>query len=184
MNQGLLAFLSEETVRAHGEYLNTQKLKWSVVKKSYPDLNDSHDWRMRRMGREERERVMELKCNILFHELYFSSFGERYQRSPELKRQFGSEAEFMYQLYLAGQDESTVGVAIVFSGRDIKIVKLHTYSDIIPLTPILALDLMEHAYFSDYGFDRCAYLKSALSYLNISDIDKKIPCGIAKRKKP
>ncbi|MBO7304244.1 MAG: hypothetical protein J6V09_03395 [Clostridia bacterium] len=147
-------------------------------------MKDGFEHRIRRIEREERERVRELKCNIAFHELYFNSFGESYQHSPELKCQFGSEAEFLYQLYLAAQDERIVGVVATLSGRNIKIVKLDSYAAISHLTPILALDVMEHAYFGDYGFDRCAYLKSALSYLNISDIDKKIPCGIAKRNKP
>ena len=185
MNHGLLAFLSEESVKAHSEYLNTLNHRWSVVTKSYPAVIGKDIHKISRMRLDERENIIELKCNIMFHELYFSSFGARYQRSAELKRAYGSEAEFLYRLYLTAEEERGVGVAVSLSQRDIRIVKLTAYTDIAYVqSPALVVDVAEHSYFADYGFDRCAYLKAALSYLNISCIDKKFSDGIAKRNKP
>ena len=36
--------------------------------------------------------------------------------------------------------------------------------------PALAIDVCEHAYFMDYGFDRERYLVSALPYLNVAEL--------------
>ena len=40
--------------------------------------------------------------------------------------------------------------------------------------PILALDLYEHAYFNDYGFNRDRYLRSALEYLDLERLNSDI----------
>ena len=37
-------------------------------------------------------------------------------------------------------------------------------------TPTLALDISEHAYFADYGFERDNYLKSAVARLDINKL--------------
>ena len=38
----------------------------------------------------------------------------------------------------------------------------------------LAVDLCEHAYFYDYGFDKKSYLKAALSSLDLSKIENTV----------
>ena len=40
-------------------------------------------------------------------------------------------------------------------------------------TPLLAVDLFEHSYFIDYGFEKEKYLSSALSNLNLSRLTPK-----------
>ena len=39
---------------------------------------------------------------------------------------------------------------------------------------VLAVDLSEHAYFTDYGFDKSEYVRNLLPYLDLSILDKKI----------
>ena len=42
---------------------------------------------------------------------------------------------------------------------------------IIKNEPLLAIDLWEHAYFSDYGFDKKRYVKNLLPYINLDKIN-------------
>ena len=38
------------------------------------------------------------------------------------------------------------------------------------ISPCLCIDLYEHAYFGDYGFDRKRYISAALSVLDLSKL--------------
>ena len=42
-------------------------------------------------------------------------------------------------------------------------------------TPILAVDVCEHTYFMDYGFDKQRYLIQSLPYLNLAKLS--VPSG-------
>ena len=43
--------------------------------------------------------------------------------------------------------------------------------------PILSIDLYEHTYFLDYGFDKKRFIRTAISYLDISSLDNLIKKG-------
>ena len=43
----------------------------------------------------------------------------------------------------------------------------------LPYLPLVCIDVCEHAYFLDYGFDKERYLKSALPYLDITKLLEK-----------
>ena len=164
------AFLSEEEILKHKEYLRQLKLKYSILEKSIPGI-ENKDFRdiSRILRTDEREEVLNLLSKIRLHELFFSSFTDTpMKRNSLVCRQYGSEANFLYQLLKIGRDAAPTFLCItVRKGRILPVLT----EDFFSLdTPLLALDLYEHAYFCDYGFNREKYLECALSYLDLDRI--------------
>lgn len=158
----------------HAEHLRTLKLQMSIFEKSYPELSGKSCREILRLPlkRTEREAAAALKADILAHELYFSSFSSPHQKSDCVRGAYGSEANFIYQLYRAAEGED--GFLFIKPDRrgtpiwQICHRSLEGY--LSAATPILAVDLCEHAYFYDYGFDRLSYLKNALANIDLSHL--------------
>jgi superoxide dismutase len=95
------------------------------------------------------------------------------RNSDNIRSHYGSEDALRYDLIRAGMDIRYGFLCIYF--RDGKL-----YYDasgdyirlVVPNIPLLAVDVCEHAYFLDYGFDKERYLNRAVSYLNLSVIGK------------
>ncbi len=170
-------FVSESNIARHKEYLRELKLRMSIFEKSYPDMQGAAlGGIMRaRAARSERELALRLKAEINAHELYFSSFGNSGCRSEKVRSAYGSEAAFLYRL-LCECREARGGFLFVFAeGRGVDYYVGEEYARwLVGKSPILALDLCEHAYFMDYGFHRDDYLKAALSRLNLSKMENRI----------
>ena len=172
MTQGIEAVISEHALNMHKDYLRRLRLKYSVLEKSSPELRGKSIGQISKMRIRDREEALNLKCDIALHELYFSSFGEGYQCSERARACFGSEASFLYELFkwclLRKDDYVVVHInrgKIEFSGGSCELlIKIHN--------PLLCIDLCEHSYFLDYGFERDTYLEKLLPYLNISRADK------------
>ncbi len=167
-------FVSRESKSKHLEYLRSLNLKYSIFEKSYPEISEKSFREIKRMRirREEIEELIMLKAEISAHELFFSSFGKMYQRCTRIKKQYGSEANFLYELRMSA-DKAKSGFLLIYENDG----KIQYYSGenyhgiIITAAPKLAIDLCEHAYFIDYGFERDRYVNSALKYLNISSFE-------------
>jgi len=179
MLSGLDAVLSERTLLIHKEYLKSLKLQLSVYEASYPFIKGKRLCELSRLlprlPRWEREGFLSLKADALCHELYFSSFGMPYQVSQAVKRDFGSEASFLYELvsYCDARNEKFV---IVYREREKIKLCGGGYNELMKLEkPLFAIDLCEHSYFLDYGFDRKGYLTNLVSYINIGKIDNFTP---------
>ena len=169
-----MEFLSCHSIGSHCEYLNTLRLRLSVFEASYPCLVGADNKKIARLSlpRGEKERVLALRADILAHEVFFDSFvkcGEPCPQSGIIGEQYGSEARFLYGLMTLARDESGFlliylnrhGRAEAYAGADYRGIALrHNVK--------LAVDLFEHAYFTDYGFDKEKYLSKALSMLNLS----------------
>lgn len=164
------AFLSEEEILKHKEYLRQLKLKYSILEKSIPGIENKDFRDISRMLRtDEREEVLKLLSKIRLHELYFSSFSDTpMKKNSFVSEQFGSEANFLYNLFKICKNAYPSFLCItVRKGRIFPVLT----EDFFSLnTPLLAIDLYEHAYFGDYGFNREKYLESALSYLDLDRI--------------
>ena len=179
-----MIFLSEASVSAHKEYLRNLKFKLSIFEKSYPSLcgKDCRGISRLKIDRQEREAALRLKGEILAHELYFDSFGGTGIKSQSIASQYGSEASFLYELFC--ECEQAKGDFLLAYTDERGKIK-HVIENDLPrvfmsCTPILAVDLCEHAYFDDYRFDRSAYVKAALSCLNLSKIENAV-ANIKKR---
>lgn len=165
-------FLSEYNINLHKEHLNKLKNLYSVMEKSYPEIKGQSIEKIRRMriSTSEKAEIMRLSGLILAHEVFFSSFDSSYKSSQLVRQSFGSEANFLYEAYVLGKEK--VGFLFVFEENGkISLSVVGDFSCGLTKTPLLAIDLEEHAYFYDYGFCKEDYLRSALKKLNLSVLD-------------
>ena len=164
----MLSFISEENYRMHLDYLNTLKLKASVIARAM-----TPESRGRRHRRADFDLVDRLRCEVALHGVYFNSFSEReYVRSDAVSKCFGSDKELLNELLKRGM-ECRVGFVGVkgCSGGAFEIFANEDYR-IDPKSIALAIDVSEHAYFYDYGFDKKKYLGRALSHLSLDKLDE------------
>ena len=143
---GIECFISEESLRVHKEYL-------SVL-------------RMKKQACQTRREEKQIENEIRSHELYFDSFRQDCVPCSRIKAGFASENHFCFLLseYIKNVGSGFLYIYPMphspFVGYGIAQKHL--------LRAVLAIDLCEHAYFIDYGFDFSAYVRAALSHLDFS----------------
>ena len=165
-----MKFLSERNVKLHNEFLRSLRLRLSIIEKSYPYITGKSAREISRMRFDSRDEAVDLICNIGCHEIFFSSFSDARVPSENARRGFGSESGFLYELYESAKESREEFMFVYLdSGR----ICYHTGSRLCYLNKkraVLAIDLCEHSYFLDYGFDKRAYVENALSYFDFSTI--------------
>lgn len=167
-------FLSEENIKRHLSHLRTLRLRLSILEKSVTGIKGKSQREILSMSLSKavKREIIPLLANINLHEAYFSSFSAEPRPSELVKKYHGSESSLCYKMKEAAKTLDH-GFLYVFKdqrGRcDFGILK---DLEALPLqiTPILSVDLYEHAYFSDYGYDYESYLKGALSHLDFSKL--------------
>ena len=166
--------ISETSRMMHKDFLHNLKLKQSIFEKSYPSLfgKDIKEIDKLKIPYIEREAYKDLLSQIYAHELFFSSFCDRSRGSDTVRRIYGSDASFLYEL-LNRCMEVDHGFLLIYRKGDgigvyagCKLVNIFMIYDVC-----LAVDLCEHAYVFDYGFDKKSYLKAVLSSLDLSKIE-------------
>lgn len=119
------------------------------------------------------------------HELYFENLGGNGQIGGRIKdlveRDFGSVDAFMRDLKATGIS----GRGWVWTGIDHTSGKVFNYigdaQDTFPVwnvTPILAIDVYEHAYFADFLTARAAYLDECFKFIDWEVVNNRLPKGI------
>lgn len=170
-----MRFLSDRNIEMHKEYYNTLILRYRIFEKSYPELlgRDINGIYKAKIPYYEREEAAKLYSEILSHKIYFSSFSERNLSSERIKKEYGSVASF---LYFVGEESKKISTGFLFicdSGNKISVNYSRDCERILRTEKaVLALDLCEHAYFYDYGFDREKYVLSAISHFDFDKIEK------------
>ena len=119
------------------------------------------------------------------HELYWHNFQEYCCQLPKavgklalaIEDYFGSFSNFMCQFTETAQKMSAPGwVWLVVENRTGKLTIESTTEQAAPLSkrfsPILALDLWEHAYYEQYQSDKACYIENWWHLLNWDSIDK------------
>lgn len=176
---GVNKFISEDAIELHKKYFEDLKLKYSILEKSVPEIKEMslRDIKKSRNLRYKDE-ILKTKIDIECHKLFFSSFGNEFQASDLVKETYGTEASFRYEIFAQINESVSGGFLIIgiFNGRVFRYDGLDLVEVFIKANPILAIDLCEHAYFLDYGFDRKNYLENAIKYLNLNKIDKFLFC--------
>lgn len=170
-----MRFLSERSIEMHKDYYNTLMLRYKIFEKSYPELKDNglNGIYRCKIPLSEKKEAARLYSDILMHKIYFSSFCERNATSHRLKEEYGSVASFLYILSEECM-KCRCGFLLIYEERG----KICLYCGdeceriIMKNNPLLALDLYEHAYFPDYGFDREKYILNAISHFDLSKIEK------------
>ena len=170
-------FLSEESISHHKDYVRVKRLKFSILESSVPMLKGaeiSDVYRMKIDSRDKRDAI-ELLSEIKLHDVFFSSFSPiPYPRSKVVCDTYGNEANFLNFIYRQALSLPYGFVLIYcFDGK----TEVRTCTDFANafrhLAPALALDVCEHTYFTDYGFDKERYLLAALPYLDLKRLTAK-----------
>ena len=168
-------FLSERSIELHKEYLNTIMLRYKIFEKSYPELygRDIEGIYKTRIPITEREEAGKLLSEIMAHRLFFSSFSSPNTNSARIKREYGSVAAFLYRICELCKD-SRSGFLLVYEDKGrLNLSCTEEYERIFRRKKvILTLDVCEHSYFLDYGFDKDRYVMNACRYLDLSKIEK------------
>lgn len=173
MKEQPISFLSENAYRLHKEYLNTLMLRYSILVKSEAQLFElgiSDIKKHRRIKADVKEEAIELLSEIGAHELYFSSFCAPGTRSDPIRTAYGSESSFLYSTMRSALSFGEGYCFIVKSQNGIFALNTKSAKTVYldsRISPVLCIDLYEHAYFCDYGFKREEYLNAALSHLDL-----------------
>ena len=167
-------FLSEENIALHREYVRQKKLKYSIIESSIPELNGAEIREIYRMKISARDKAdaIDLLSEICAHDIFFSSYcSTPYPRSETVARVYGSEASFLNLLYRNCLSQKYGFVFVYAFGDSIEVKEFSDTENAFRFgTPILSIDVCEHTYFMDYGFDKERYLVSSLPYLDISKL--------------
>ena len=167
-------FLSEDNIKRHLEHLRTYRLKLSILEKSLPELKGKTMTEIIRssFSREIKDEALRLIWYIKAHECFFDSFSESPKRSEALIKHYSSREKLVYELYIEAMEREH-GFLFVYMDRGVPKTSFMTSGDraFLRFSPILALDLYEHTYFSDYGFAKDKFLRSALMYLDTGKLN-------------
>ena len=169
----LRKFLSERAIELHKEYLEECRLGLSILGKSGYDIEGKRypELCRARLG-DAREEILALSRDVYLHEIYFDSFAEGCAPLDVVKPQFGSLASFLYRLECEAMASDGGFLLLSRVGDGIAIWHSRRLGERFRTEPRLAIDLDEHAYFIDYGFDKLSYVRGALSHLNLARLDK------------
>ena len=167
-----------ESESLHREYLRCLKSKYSVLEKSIDGLKGRgiNDIMRMRIPITQRKSCVELYGLIRLHEIYFYSFTDKTERISRrfaaVDRCFGSTSALAYELFCRARSEGEGFLCVYMCGDKIKIKRGSLASELISeCEPVLCVDLWEHAYFAEYGFDRERYLRSSLERLDYARLD-------------
>lgn len=127
----------------------------------------------------KREELMAWNSMIL-HELYFSGIGTPSKPGAKLaaaiERDFGSMARWMAEF--TGMGKALAGasgwVVLTYSQRDKRLVNQWANDHLMSMvgaTPIVVLDMFEHAYAIDYGSKAAAYVDAFMATHNWTAAD-------------
>ena len=177
-NEPQARFLSEKSILLHKEFLETQRRRYSIFEKSFPNIvgrSIFEIYSMRSLKYRDKEDMLELIASVRMHELYFSSFASEPTSAEWIKEYYSSCDAFLYEALLLGRDSDN-GFLVFYldcRGKPRVAYTKHGVDILLRVTPILVLDICEHSYFLDYGFDRGEYLRRALGFLDISRLNHK-----------
>lgn len=176
MNKAVLReFLSEDNLNLHISHLKSESLRYSILEKSINKLSGLTIYEIARSGlkREERKEAISRLSYIESHKCYFDSFAHLNKKCDSLRRYFGSEEKFLYEIFEVARRGENGFTFVYVDNKGKPMIELASpHSAYLRFSPILALDLYEHAYFLDYGFEREKYLRSAISRLDIEKLEK------------
>ncbi|MBA3462781.1 MAG: superoxide dismutase [Deltaproteobacteria bacterium] len=129
-----------------------------------------------------RERELTYSNSVYLHEAYFENLGGNGRASGEFSKalaaQFGTAARWEELVRATamslGGGSGWVVVALSPLTNDLRIVGTGGHSQALAAgTPILVLDMFEHAYAIDYGSAHAKYIDAYFANLNWASLDKR-----------
>jgi Fe-Mn family superoxide dismutase len=166
--------LSERLLVSHYEHHYGSAVRTlNAVRKELAGLDASAlDHRIGALKREE----LALMNAVALHELYFGNLGGEGNKIPDpvaatLEAHFGSVLAWRREFVRAGQSlaHGSGWVALAYSRRANRFgnqVAAHHAEAAIDATPVLVLDMYEHAYHLDFGPNASAYVDAFMRNIN------------------
>ncbi len=120
---------------------------------------------------------------IVLHELYFSNLsGKETSLSPILNtylcRDFGSYDKFITELREVAKSARSGWVMTGYNSLDGKIynyiIDLHDEHVPLSVTPILVIDVWEHAYTTDYEINKAAYIEAVIKNIDWNIVSRRL----------
>lgn len=168
-------FISEENRTAHAEYYGRMLARISVYEREYPELSGKPLSDIMRLCRRLRgaDEISELYADAHLHRVFFGSYsGEGYQPSHAARELFGSEAAMRDKIFKEAMRLPYGFVAVVRNSRGAEVIGSESGKKILSAgEPLLALDVCEHAYYGDWGFNKEGYLRAALFFMRLTSLD-------------
>ncbi len=173
--------ISQKTIENHyGKLYQGYVRKWNEIREKLEKVDKSAANAVFSDLRELKLEESFVSDAILLHEAYFDVLGgDGIPQGAILERisqDFGSFEAWQEDFKALGL--SSRGWVVL--AHDFNDGKLHNYladahnqGGIWGASPILVLDVYEHAYFIDYGSDRKSYIEAFFNNLNWEVIDKK-----------
>lgn len=172
MEEPYLPFFSEIAAREHIAYRRLLSAKLSLLQKSFPGRGNltAREIALAGFRGAERETVA-LAREIVLHDVFFSSFSAKQGKVPAALHRYSSDAAFRYDLFLTAKGARDGFLCVFCNRRGDACFEIASPPDFrLTVLPRLAVDLAEHAYFYDFGFDQERYLSVALSCLDLSKL--------------
>ena len=171
-SEAMERFLSKDSLNEHRMYLHTLRLKHSIMEKSVPEIKGKGISEIIKLNLKKslKNDILPGIISIKSHELYFESFSDKAVSCTEIKKYYSSSEAFLYRLFTKAREAVGGFVYICLDGGGRPYIEVRFPSDKEPLrySPVLCVDMYEHAFFADYRFDCDRYLKNLLPYLDIS----------------
>ena len=172
MQDPINLFLSEDSVARHKEHVRQIRLRYSILQKSETVLKnrDITEIPWQKLPSDLRGEAYSYLSELELHDGFFSSFTDlTFLPLPENCLGYDNTQQLLNHLYRLGMEDVGGFLAVCKIGRKILAKRLlPPYRELLTIRPLLALDLAEHAYFSDYAFDKERYLLAALPHLDVS----------------
>ena len=174
-----IAGLSEKLLVSHHDnnYMGAVKRLGTIeTQLAALDLASAPGFQLNGLKREE---LMAWNSMIL-HEIYFSGLGTPSRPGAKLaaaiEHDFGSEARWRTEFTAMGKalGGGSGWVVLALSHRDNRLVNQWSSDHTLALahaTPVVALDMYEHAYAIDYGAKAAAYVDAVVATLNWTAAD-------------
>lgn len=133
------------------------------------------------MGSLKREELIATNSMIL-HEYYFGNLGGNGKLDGNITKvisqQFGSNDAWEHQFRLTGQSlgGGSGWVILAYSARDKNLFNIWSSDHTQTLaggTPLLVMDMYEHAYQMDYGADAKSYIDAFFKNINWEEVEKR-----------
>lgn len=170
-SDGILTFLSQDNLTLHTSYIKRLKHKLSILEKSYEGIKGKSIRELMRakLPSDIKTEALELLSDIESHKLFFDSFTDKHNKCNVIRGLYPSEESFLYEVYEKAMRSHGDFLYILLDTRehpltvcDVGLLELYPR-----YTPKLCIDLSEHSYFLDYGFEREGYIRAAVSHLDL-----------------
>lgn len=180
MSSAFPNFLSAENINLHYEYYQKQVEEVNAYASEYTQMQNLT---LGNIAAQYAGRVAEVAAEAINHPFFWKCLSPTGGGYPTgrlyrfIEQQFGSYEAFQNKftqeaLYLFGSGwiwlvyDSTTDFLQIISRED-------GYSPVVDgYIPLLALDMWEHAYYTDYGPDRLKYIQNYWNYINWNYIEQ------------